>query len=395
MSWFSLQIPRTLGARRIAVFVCFTVLFAGLAGCSHFHTAASEEFVYVTVKHTYLRDRVAVVANRVGEVTNGERLTVLEHGRRFVRVKTPKNAIGWIEDHAVIDQSQYDQFQDLAKQHASQPSVANAVLYNEMYVHLAPGRKVQRFYLLPPNTKVSLLERASVPRVAPGSVLGLPTPSAKPGLIAKGHKESFESRFAPSVPMEDWWLVRDSSGRTGWMLSHDLEVDVPEDVAQYAENQKMIGAYILRTVDDPDSGKPGGKVPEYVTVLTSYKQGLPYDFDQIRVFTWDTHRHRYGTAFRLRDIAGFFPVKVTPGNPESPTGPVPVFSVQVASDDAISLDPQTGRAHPTQLETLTFRMEGNLVRKVVPPGQKPAAEAKAAHTHHRAARPARHKRRHR
>jgi len=188
--------------------------------------------------------------------------------------------------------------------------------------------------------------------------------------------------------MEDWWLVRAADGHTGWMLSRDLEVDVPQDVAQYAESEKMIGAYILRTVDDPDSGLPGGKVPEYLTVLTPYKQGLPYDFDQVRVFTWDTHRHRYGTAFRLRDIAGFFPVKVVPGNANAPNGPVPVFSFQVAVGNQVSLDPSTGRAHAAQLQTIAFRMEGNLVRRVLPGGQNSAAqprqmERSAAHRKHR------------
>ncbi len=368
--------------RWIASFLLLFVL-SGLVGCTHFHPIAPREYVYVTVKRIYLRDRIAVVANRVVEVTNGERLEVLEHGRRFLRVKTPQGAVGWIEDHAAIDQSEFDKFQSLAKEHASEPPVATAVLYNELYVHLTPGRKTQRFYLLPPNVKVSLLERASVPRVAGGGVLGLPEAvkspviapkPAKPGRprvhAGRIHKQAFESQFASSVPMEDWWLVRDSAGRTGWMLSRDLEVDVPQDVAQYAENEKMIGAYILRTVDDPDSGKPNGKVSEYLTVLTPYKQGLPYDFDQVRVFTWDTHRHRYGTAFRLRDVAGFFPVKVTPGDESSAAGPVPVFSFQVATGNNVSLDPQTGKAHAAQLETVTYRMEGNLVRRVLPPGEK-------------------------
>ncbi len=365
-------------------------LLVGLAGCSHFHAIAPREYVYVTVKQMYLRDRVAVVANRVAEVRNGERLTVLEHGRRFLRVKTPDGAVGWIEDHAVIDQNGYDQFQQLAKQHAGERPVATAVLFNELYVHLEPGRKTQRYYLFPVNTKVALLERASVPRVAGNGALGLPATKtvAEPAGAApkriktrsgKVHKQSFDSQFASSVPMEDWWLVRDTTGRTGWMLSRDLEVDVPQDVAQYAENEKMIGAYVLRTVDDPDSGKPDEHVPEYLTVLTPYKQGLPYDFDQVRVFTWDTRRHRYGTAFRLRDIAGFFPVKVTPGDANSPNGPVPVFSFQAAAGNAVSLDPQTGRAHAAQLETMTFRMEGNLVRRVLPGGAKTERPAEVRH----------------
>ncbi len=132
----------------------------------------------------------------------------------------------------------------------------------------------------------------------------------------------------------------------------------------------MVGAYILRTVSDPDSGKPNGQVPEYLTMLTPYKQGLPFDFDQVRVFTWDTRRHRYGTAFRQHDIVGFFPVKVTPGNTNDPSAPQPVFSFQIAEGDNVSLDPQTGRPHAEQLKTVTYRMEGNLVRLVLPGADK-------------------------
>lgn len=382
---FSPRFSLLLTLRRFIGSILLFPMLLGLAGCGHFHSAASTDYVYVTVKQMYLRDRVAVVANRVGEVTNGERLKVVETIPRFLKVKTPQGVVGWIEDHAVIDQSEYDQFQSLAKQQASRQPVASAILYNELYMHLTPGRKSQRFYLLPPNAKVSLLERASVPRAAPGSVLGLPAAKPKPAAIArldKKHKQSFESRFLPAVPMEDWWLARDSAGQTGWMLSRDLEVDVPEDVAQYAENEKMIGAYILRTVDDPDSGKPNGKVPEYLTVLTPYKQGLPYDFDQVRVFTWDTRRHRYGTAFRLRDVAGFFPVKVTPGDANNASGPTPVFSFHVATGNSLSLDPETGRAHAAQLETMTYRMEGNLVRRVLPPGAKESTAMPTKVRHH-------------
>lgn len=375
MSCFPLQSDSSVPARRcfagILLFLC-----GALAGCGHFHSMTPSEYVYVTVKHIYLRDRVAVVANRVGEVTNGEKLQVLEHGRRFLRVKTPQGQVGWIEDHAVLDQNGYDQFAALAKEHAAEKPVAAAILYNELYIHLAPGRKTQRFYLLPVNAHVSLLERASVPR-NPTTTLNLAAPPAAPTPkkpVGKMHAQSFDARFALTVPMEDWWLVRTADGRAGWMLSRDLEVDVPQDVAQYAENEKMIGAYLLRTVDDPASGKPDGKVPEYVTVLTSYKQGLPYDFDQVRVFTWDTARHRYGTAFRLRDIAGFFPVTVQMGNTPGPNGPQPTFTFQVAANDAVTLDPQTGQAHAAQLQTMTYRLEGNLVRRVGVPGEQSSAQ---------------------
>lgn len=377
---------------RAALVFC---LVAMLSGCSRFRPASSAEYVYVSVKQMYLRDRVAVVANRVAEVKNGERLTVLQQIPRFLKVKTPDGAVGWLEEHAVIDQSEYDAFQNLSKQHANQTPVAMAVLYNELYMHLTPGRTTQRFTLLAPNTKVAMLERASVPRYAASNLLGLPPVPVKASTARreKVHKQSFESRFDPAVPMEDWWLARDSAGHTGWMLARDFQVDVPDDVAQYAESERMVGAYVLRTVSDPASGKPNGQVPEYLTVLTPYKQGLPFDFDQVRVFTWDTRRHRYGTAFREHDIVGFFPIKVTPGDPKDPNGPEPTFSFQMAVGDNVSLDPKTGMPHAAALKTVTYRMEGNLVRPVLPAGAKSASAGSGA-VRSRATHPGRRQRRH-
>ena len=48
--------------------------------------------------------------------------------------------------------------------------------------------------------------------------------------------------------MEDWCLVRDSQGRVGWVLSRMVDVDVPLEVAQYAEGQRFVAFFVLNQV---------------------------------------------------------------------------------------------------------------------------------------------------
>ena len=109
---------------------------------------------------------------------------------------------------------------------------------------------------------------------------------------------------APAGPiLEDWWLVRDTLGRVGWVLARMVDVDVPLDIAQYAEGQRFVAFFALNAVPDNDKGVQK-QVPQYLCVLTDPHDGLPFDFDQVRVFTWNTRKHRYETAYREHGLNG-------------------------------------------------------------------------------------------
>jgi hypothetical protein len=187
--------------------------------------------------------------------------------------------------------------------------------------------------------------------------------------------------------MEDWWLVRDAKGQTGWVYGRLLEVSAPETLLRYAEGQRIVGAYILANVEDPESGilnngNPVTTIPEYITVMSPYKAGLPYDFNQVRLFIWNVKKHRYETGFSERNIVGYLPIKL--GSTKDPYGKgadaaqvLPAFTYHVlAGDQTIPTpDPTTGLIKPGRTISKTYRLEGNIVRRILPPNVQPEAEA--------------------
>jgi hypothetical protein len=426
-----------------------------LAGCGDLHPGAQKQYVYVVTKRTYLRDRVAVIAAHVEDIYNGERLEVVEHDGRFYKVKTPDGKVGWLEEHSIIDQAEFDKFAAQAKAHADDPVVATATLLNESNLHLGPGRKVDHFYILPANDKLQLLERASVPKPLPPQALLTPhslKPKVRPERALEEHPEArngstiyaetpaYPSRYsAPDLapdqpwmeqPMEDWWLVRDQTGRVGWLLGRSFNVNVPDDVAQYSEGRRIVGAYLLNTVmddgrapvhaerngqrkhlrgekahgkhhgatdsdsavsaDDQTASAPGATphpVGQWLTVTSEYKDGLPFDWDQVRVFIWNIRKHRYETAYRLRDLQGFLPVKIGREMVDK-MGEEPTFTIRTSPNGVVSQDSE-GVFHPQTIDVTQYRLEGGIIRRDTPLPVRPGAAEQAAgkKAERRAARP--------
>ncbi len=294
------------------------------------------EINYVSAPQATLRDRVAAVFSKTGTVKNGDRVQVLERDRRFVRVRTDGGAEGWIEQRYLVSQQVYDGFQKLTQQEQADPVQAMGTTRNDTNLHLEPGRETEHLYQLNQGTKIALIKRAVAEKVLPGA--------------APSRAENQEAK--PPGMKEDWWLIRDPQNHLGWVLARMIDVDAPLEIAQYAEGQRIVGYFVLNEVTDGDK-----KVPQYLVLLTEPKDGMDFDYNQVRVFTWNVKRHRYETAYREHNLDGVLPVTVSQENFDK-EGTLPVFVLRVKDDSG-------------NVRERKYKLNTPIVRRVLAPGEQP------------------------
>lgn len=342
--------------------------------------------MWVSAAQANLRDKLVTLYNKAGIVKNGERVEVLEKQKRFARVRTTSGTEGWVELRYLVGNEVYDGFQKLASEAKALPFQGRATTRATLNMHLTPSRDGEVLYQLKDGDKVEILKRAVAEKVQPGAKKPSGTPrvpvntasgamltpaaaaTAPHFRLAAAKPEKAADGDAPPAVYEDWWLVRDGSNHAGWVLGRMLDLDVPLDIAQYAEGQRIVACFVLNKVHDEE--KDGDKeVPQYLTLMTESHDGLPYDFDQVRVFTWNTKRHRYETGYRERKLFGVLPVK-TGTQDFGKEGVLPTFTIHTQEDDG-------------QTSERTYRLIGPIVRRVVaeqPPEKKEPATASATPT---------------
>jgi len=353
------------------------------AGCKR-GSLRSNEIAYVAVPQAVLRDRLAALYNKVGTVSNGQKVEILERQKRFVKVRTAGNQEGWIEQRYLAGQDVFDGFAKLAKENGTTPAQAKGATRAELNMHLIPTRDAEKLYQLAEGEKVDILKRATAEKQTPGAPKGFSVsnqskpeprkPGSKPAVNGKGASATppatvrdanppqvvnasvpqaapADGKPAEAKPMDDWWLVRDKQGRVGWVLARMIDIDVPMEVAQYAEGQRIQACFVLNRLRDQDKD-----VPQYLVLMTEPKDGLPFDFNSFRVFTWSLRRHRYETAYRERNIMGFLPASVGTQNFDK-EGTQPIFTLKLQNEGG------EASAH-------TYRLAGTLVRRVLAPGEE-------------------------
>jgi len=266
--------------------------------------------------------------NKVGTIKNAERVEIIDRDKRFAMVRTANGMQGWVEQRFLVTEKVYDGFQKLAQEQYEAVAPVTAVTRNDTNLHLEPGRDTEHLYQITQGAKLSVLKRAASEKRLPG---------------AKAAQDSIK-------PMEDWWLIRDADGHVGWALGRMIDVDVPLEIAQYAEGQRIIASYVLSEVQDAEK-----KVPQYLVLLNENKDGQPTDYNQVKVFTWNVKRHRYETAYRER-LNGNLPVTLAHEDFDK-EGNLPVFILRTGGDSGNVVERK-------------YKLNTPIVRRVLAPGEQ-------------------------
>jgi hypothetical protein len=266
----------------------------------------------------------------------------------------------------LLGEEKMAELKQLSKQVAKLPSQGEATVYDRLNVHIEPSRPSTSFYQITEDMKVDVVGHRLVPRTnklppAPFTIRkstpaprrkrkrepeippvprpAFPTPPANWLELSKSTLPPAPPEPPPPpVPMEDWSLVRTKNGHAGWVLTRNLVMAIPDEVAQYSEGARITSYFALGDVQDGDQTK------HHWLWTTSRGGGKPYQFDSFRVFIYMLRRHRYETAYIERGIEGYYPVTVE-------RGATPKFSLILRSEDG-------------KLYRKTWVLEGYNTRKI-------------------------------
>jgi hypothetical protein len=349
-----------------------------LLSCAESQQSLGE--AYVAPASLNVRSQLSQKSNSVAMLKHGDAVAIVDTLRRMVKVRTSAGFEGWVDSRELLSREQMQQLRHEREMQARLPSEGTATAFETLNIHIAPSRGAAAFTQIAEGASVTILGRQIAPKISTtvrSSLLFAEKPAAparrprkeasarqsfhlppkpKPPKAPENWRELSTERIdgeqpkvvaPPAEPqqksrpvvMEDWSLVRTAKAEIGWVLSRNLMMSIPDEVAQYAEGKHITSFFDLGQVNDAQKGV------KHHWLWTTLSGALPYDFDSWRVFLWNARRHRYETSYRQRDLEGYFPVHVDPAE----SGKTRTF--QLVSKDGDG-----------QLRKRNYTFDGTLVR---------------------------------
>jgi hypothetical protein len=297
--------------------LCLVALLAWILRPKH----ESISDAYVSERSVTLWSSVAQVREQLGVLLYGDHVEVLARRNENAKVRTTSGVVGWVDGRYLMEPDLWQRSAKLLKQASAIPLQARGRTKVPTNLRVEPGRNEPRLYQFSRNAPVEIVGRATADWVQ-----------------VSDEKESGEPA---ETKKEDWFLIRGTATRppgegvvrnsaitnttqpgdqtipiAGWLIARFVSLDLPDAVREATEsaNIRPLAWFELNRVADGE-----GEHPQYLVAGARGPEGQPCDFTTVRVFTWNTRKTRYETAFIDNSLCGAFPIRVSKdpnGQPE-------------------------------------------------------------------------------
>lgn len=344
----------------------FFVVGISQSGCSLFSEAVDNVSNLVGINETatvisntaQIRSSYAVVAADLLEVKRGDKLEVLEEMEfekvRWYRVRAADEdkTEGWIETQNVITSDLLEKSKKLAADAKDIPPQAAGQLRAASNLRLAPDMKSENLlFKLANGSTFEVMSWKFVPKAQDAADVDDSSKGEQKQARQSKNAEIEAAKEANEPEKLDekydvWYQVRldpsVSPAPAGWLFGRQVELQVPNDILFYQENDKKFVAWHRLDSDAGDksaskdtvkSATPGSWVILTRSNLVKAIDGVEPDFDGIIVFAYDKYDQQHYAVYRnTGTLWGLLPLRV------EGTGDNKTFAVQLRNNSGAMED---------------------------------------------------------
>ena len=268
---------------------------------------------YISERSVTLWSGVAQVREPIDVLHYGDHVELIARRNDNVKVRTSNNILGWIDARNLMEPALWQRSATLLVKVKAMPVQSRGRTKVATNLRVEPGRNEHRLYQFGRGIPVEIVGRAVAD-------------------WAQTADEKEAASESQDTRKEEWFLVRGLATRppgenaarsaatntttqpgdqtipiAGWVIARFIELDLPDPVREGAasSNIRPIAWFELNKASDPSGDKS-----QYLLAAARGPEGQVCDFTTLRVYTWNTRKTRYETAFIENDLCGKLPIRV-------------------------------------------------------------------------------------
>jgi hypothetical protein len=269
---------------------------------------------YVSGDSLPLLSSIAQVRQELGTLHYGDHVDTLSHRNGYVKVRTSTGAVGWVDARSLMDPQLWQRSVALLKEAQELPVQARGRTKVPTNLRLAPGRTSGKLYQFTRGVPVEVVGRGVAGWVQESDDREPESPREQNKkedwflVRAVANRPPGETALREGAPSPANELGEESIPIAGWVVARFIELDLPNALLEGANaaDIRPIAWFELNRVPDPSGDKP-----QYLLAAARGPEGQACDFTELRVYTWNSRRSRYETAFIDRNICGKLPIRVS------------------------------------------------------------------------------------